>query len=149
IVHRDLKPGNVMVAGAKGSTTVKLLDFGLAKIFGAARSVAAPASLTSLPTITIDQGLTVEGAIVGTVQYMSPEQLEGEEADARSDIFSFGCLLYEMITGQKAFRGKSNATLISAVLTSEPQSVAAVQPTTPPALDRLVRKCLAKNPEDR
>jgi serine/threonine protein kinase len=149
IVHRDLKPGNVMLAGAKGSTIVKLLDFGLAKISGAARSAAAPASLTSLPTETVDQGLTVEGTIVGTLQYMSPEQLEGAEADARSDIFAFGCVLYEMITGQQAFRGKSKATLISAILTSEPQPVAAVQPTTPPALDRLVRKCLAKNPEDR
>ena len=148
IVHRDLKPGNVMLAGAKGSTTVKLLDFGLAKIPSAARSAAAPASLMSLPTVTIAQGLTVEGTI-GTLQCMSPEQLEGAEADARSDIFAFGCMLYEMITGQKAFQGKSKANLISAILTSEPQPIAAVQPMTPPALDRIVLKCLAKNPDDR
>src|SRR5215469_7526946 len=102
IVHRDLKPGNVMLAGKEGSTTVKLLDFGLAKLSSAARSAQAPASATSLPTVTVDQGLTVEGTIVGTVQYMSPEQLEDAEADARSDIFAFGCVLYEMITGQQA-----------------------------------------------
>src|SRR5215471_10522377 len=149
IVHRDLKPGNMMLAGAKGSTTVKLLDFGLAKISSPARTAAALGSLTSLPTVTVVQGLTEEGTIVGTVQYMSPEQLEGAEAEVRSDIFAFGCVLYEMITGQKAFQGKSKATLISAILTSEPQSVTAVQPMAPPALDRLVRKCLAKNPEDR
>jgi serine/threonine protein kinase len=104
IVHRDLKPGNVMLAGAKGSTTVKLLDFGLAKIPSAARSAAAPASLMSLPTVTIAQGLTVEGTI-GTLQCMSPEQLEGAEADARSDIFAFGCMLYEMITGPRRHLG--------------------------------------------
>src|SRR5262249_53274786 len=83
------------------------------------------------------------------VQYMSPEQLEGAEADARSDIFAFGCVLYEMITGQKAFQGKSKASLISAILTNEPQPVGTVQSTTPPALDHVIRKCLAKNPDDR
>jgi len=144
IVHRDLKPGNAMLTGGKGSNTVKLLDFGLAKI---SEAPAAPGSQTSLPTVA--QGLTQEGSIVGTFQYMAPEQLEGAEADHRTDIFAFGCVLYEMLTGRRAFEGKSHATLISAIMSTEPPPVSAAQPLAPPALDRLVKKCLAKDPGNR
>jgi Tol biopolymer transport system component/tRNA A-37 threonylcarbamoyl transferase component Bud32 len=146
IVHRDLKPGNVMLAGARGSTTVKLLDFGLAKL-PEAQAAAAPGTLTSLPTVA--QTLTAEGTIVGTFQYMSPEQLEGREADARSDIFAFGAVLFEMVTGRKAFVGSSQASLISAIMKDEPPPVSTLQPVSPPALDRLIRRCLAKDAGDR
>jgi Tol biopolymer transport system component len=139
IVHRDLKPGNVMIT----KSGVKLLDFGLAK----AMAPAAPrGSLTSLPT---QQGLTQEGTILGTFQYMAPEQLEGKEADARTDIFAFGAVLYEMATGKKAFSGASQASLISAIMQNDPPPISQVQPTSPAALDRVVRACLAKDPEDR
>jgi Tol biopolymer transport system component len=146
IVHRDLKPGNVMLAGARGSTTVKLLDFGLAKL-PEAQSASASGSLTSLPTVA--QSLTAEGTIVGTFQYMSPEQLESKEADARSDIFSFGAVLFEMVTGRKAFEGGSQASLISAIMKDEPPAVSALERTSPPALDRAIRRCLAKDPNNR
>jgi len=139
IVHRDLKPSNVMLT----KSGVKLLDFGLAKAFEPA---ASRESLTSLPT---RQALTQEGTILGTFQYMAPEQLEGKDADARTDIFAFGAVLYEMATGAKAFSGATQASLIGAILHTEPQPIASIQPMTPPALDRLVRTCLAKDPEDR
>ena len=139
IVHRDLKPGNVMLT----KSGVKLLDFGLAKVMA---PEAAKGSLTSLPT---QQGLTEEGTILGTFQYMAPEQLEGKEADARTDVFAFGAVLYEMATGKKAFSGASQASLIAAILEREPAPISSVQPTSPPALDRVVRRCLAKDPEDR
>ncbi|HSS45337.1 MAG TPA: protein kinase, partial [Thermoanaerobaculia bacterium] len=139
IVHRDLKPGNVMLT----KSGVKLLDFGLAKVM----APAAPAgSLTALPT---QANLTQEGTILGTLQYMAPEQLEGKDADARTDIFAFGATLYEMATGRKAFTGSSQASLIGAILHADPPAVSTVQPMTPPALDRLVKTCLAKNREDR
>jgi serine/threonine protein kinase len=139
IVHRDLKPGNVMLT----KSGVKLLDFGLAK----AMAPAAPkSSLTALPT---QANLTEAGTILGTFQYMAPEQLEGKEADARSDIFAFGSVLYEMATGRKAFSGASQASLIGAILHTEPQPISAVEPMTPPALERVVKTCLAKDPEDR
>ncbi len=139
IVHRDLKPGNIMIT----RSGVKLLDYGLAK----ALAPPSPASnLTALPTET---PLTEQGAILGTLQYMAPEQLEGKEADARADIFAFGAVLYEMATGKKAFSGKSHASLIGAILRDEPSSISSVQPMTPPALDRIVKTCLAKEPEDR
>jgi Tol biopolymer transport system component len=139
IVHRDLKPGNVMIT----KSGVKLLDFGLAK----AMAPAAPrGGLTSLPT---QQGLTQEGTILGTFQYMAPEQLEGKDADARTDIFAFGCVLYEMVTGKKAFAGATQASLITAIMSSDPPAISTVQPMSPPALDRVVKKCLAKDPEDR
>jgi serine/threonine-protein kinase len=139
IVHRDLKPGNVMLT----KSGVKLLDFGLAKAMAPA---ASPSSLTSLPT---QQGLTQEGTILGTFQYMAPEQLEGKEADGRTDIWAFGCVLYEMATGKKAFSGASRASLISAIMQNDPPPISTVQPMSPPALDRLVKTCLAKDPEDR
>jgi serine/threonine protein kinase len=143
IVHRDLKPGNVMLT----KSGVKLLDFGLAKAVAPA-AARSGASLTALPTQT-GKDLTAEGTILGTFQYMAPEQLEGREADGRTDIFAFGAVLYEMATGQKAFAGRSQASLISSIMTSEPAPVSTVAPMTPPAFDRVVRTCLAKDPDDR
>jgi Tol biopolymer transport system component len=139
IVHRDLKPANVMLT----KTGVKLLDFGLAK---AMETPASNGSLTSLPT---QQGLTQEGTILGTFQYMAPEQLEGKEADGRTDVFALGATLYEMATGRKAFSAASQASLITAIMSAEPPAISSVVPMSPPALDRVVRKCLAKDPEDR
>jgi len=139
IVHRDLKPANVMLT----KSGVKLLDFGLAK---AIEPAAPQGSLTSMPT---RQGLTQEGTILGTFQYMAPEQLEGKEADARTDVFAFGAVLYEMATARKAFSAASQASLITAIMSSEPPSISTVQPMSPPALDRVIRTCLAKDPEDR
>jgi Tol biopolymer transport system component len=144
IVHRDLKPGNVMIT----RSGVKLLDFGLAK------AMAAPvqtSGVTSLPTVmgSAGQNLTQEGTILGTFQYMAPEQLEGREADARTDVFAFGCLLYEMATGRKAFSGGTQASLISSIMKEDPPPISQVTPMSPPALDRVVRKSLAKDPEDR
>ena len=141
IVHRDLKPGNIMLT----KSGVKLLDFGLAK---AVQPVSSNSSLSVLPT-QAGLNLTQEGTILGTFQYMAPEQLEGKEADVRSDIFAFGAVLYEMATGQKAFAGKSQASLIAAILEREPAPISTVQPMAPPALDRVVKTCLAKEPDDR
>jgi serine/threonine protein kinase len=140
IVHRDLKPGNVMLT----KSGVKLLDFGLAK---AMEAPSAGSGLTALPTAA--RHLTQEGTILGTFQYMAPEQLEGKEADARTDIFAFGAVLYEMATGRKAFEGASQASLIASIMGSQPAPISTVQPMTPPALDRVVRTCLAKDPEER
>ena len=136
IVHRDLKPQNVMLTKAGA----KLLDFGLAK--------ANPLG-GSENDVTMTMALTSEGTIVGTFQYMAPEQLEGGEADARTDIFALGAVLYEMATGRRAFEGKSRASLIAAILGTQPPPIAQVRPATPPALDRLVQACLAKDPDDR
>jgi len=140
IVHRDLKPGNVMMTKAGA----KLMDFGLARGTGPSGALG---DLTRSPTMS--QPLTAEGTILGTFQYMAPEQLEGKDADARTDLFAFGAMLYEMATGKKAFTGKSQASLISAIMASEPQPITTVQPTAPAALDRVVKQCLAKDPEER
>jgi len=142
IVHRDLKPGNIMLT----KSGVKLLDFGLAK---AMAPVTQTSGLTSLPTVATPQNLTQTGTILGTFQYMAPEQLEGAEADARSDIFALGAVLFEMATGQKAFHGKSQASLIGSILKEEPPAVSTIAPMTPPALDRVIKTCLAKDPENR
>jgi Tol biopolymer transport system component len=139
LVHRDLKPGNVMLT----RSGAKLLDFGLARSTG----LGPVTNLTSTPTVT--RALTAEGAIVGTFQYMSPEQLEGREADARSDVWALGVVLYESLTGRKAFEGTSQAKLIGSIMNSEPPPVSTVSPLVPPALDRLLRSCLAKDANER
>src|SRR6266511_379954 len=140
IIHRDLKPSNAMVT----KSGIKLLDFGLAKVLV---PVPTMESLTSAPTAAKD--VTQPGMILGTVPYMAPEQLQGRESDARGDIFALGAVLYEMATGRKAFGGSSPVSIMSAILTSEPPVVSSVQPMSPPSLDRLVKTCLAKDPEDR
>ena len=140
VVHRDLKPGNVMLT----RDGAKLMDFGLAS---AVALGPVPGALSHSPTMT--QPLTAEGTIVGTFQYMAPEQLEGKEADGRSDLWALGCVLYEMATGARAFAGESQASLIAAIMTGEPRSITELRPVTPPALERVVRRCLAKNPDDR
>jgi Tol biopolymer transport system component len=147
IVHRDLKPGNVMLT--KGGA--KLMDFGLAKLqaFTGGTQSGTPAfsAVATLPSMA--SPITVAGTVVGTVQYMSPEQIQGKEADARSDIFAFGAMLYEMLTGKRAFEGKSQLSVASAVLEREPEPISAIQPLTPPALEHVVGTCLAKDPDER
>jgi len=141
VVHRDLKPANVMLT----RSGAKLMDFGLAKsrIYD-----AGPVGADSLRS-TVEQPLTQKGTILGTLQYMAPEQLEGKESDARADIFAFGAVLYEMLTGCKAFAGETQATVIGAILYGAPTPLSDLQPRTPPALDRVVNACLAKDPDER
>ena len=140
IIHRDLKPGNVMLT----RTGAKLMDFGLAR---ATTLTSAPGDLTS--SLTVSRSLTAEGQLVGTFLYMAPEQLEGGEADARSDLWALGCVLYEMVTGTRAFAGKSQASLIGAIMHAEPPALGTAAPLTPPALVRVVTACLAKDPNER
>jgi len=141
ITHRDLKPGNIMLTKAGA----KLLDFGLART--ATEGKAPVDGLTSLPTEA--KPLTTEGTILGTFQYMAPEQLEGLSADARTDIFALGAVIYEMATGRRAFQGQSKTSLIAAIVSSQPEPISSVVSMTPPALDHVVRKCLEKDPDDR
>jgi len=136
VVHRDLKPGNIMIT----KSGAKLLDFGLAK---SAMVAAAPEGAT------VQKPLTQEGTVLGTFQYMAPEQLAGEEPDARTDIFSLGAVLYEMATGKRAFEGKTKTSLIAAIVSGDPKPMTELQPLTPAALEHVVKKCLAKDREDR
>jgi len=139
IVHRDVKPGNIMLA----KDVSKLLDFGLARL-------SAGSDAPGVPSVGPGESLrTPHGTVLGTVQYMAPEQLEGKEVDARTDIFALGAVLHEMVTGHKAFEGKSQASLIARIMSSDPSSISSLQPMAPRALDRLVRHCLEKDPEER
>lgn len=151
IIHRDLKPANIMLTKAGA----KLMDFGLAKLKLPVASQALGTFTPSSPTMNLASltaaasPLTQKGSIVGTFQYMAPEVLQGVEADARSDLFSFGCVLYEMITGHPAFEGKSQLSVLTAILEKEPERVSVLRPLTPPMLDRVIHACLAKDPADR
>ena len=139
IVHRDLKPANIMLT--EGGA--KLLDFGLARL----RAGDPFRSSSAADAFSISQ--TAPGSVIGTLRYMAPEQLEGKEVDARVDIFAFGAVLYEMVTGRKAFDGTSQPSIMSAILSSDPPTVATLQPLAPPALEQVIRTCLAKDREDR
>lgn len=143
VVHRDLKPGNIMLT----KTGAKLMDFGLAKAVAGGSSSSSLTATLSTPRES--HPLTAQGAVLGTFQYMAPEQVEGKEADARSDIFALGAVLYEMVTGKRAFAGKSAASAMAAVLERDPPAICSIQPMTPPALERLVKICLDKDPDER
>jgi eukaryotic-like serine/threonine-protein kinase len=145
VVHRDLKPGNIMLT----KSGAKLMDFGLAKSAPAMAAVSSSSLTMELTSPLASQPLTERGLVVGTFQYMSPEQVEGKEADACTDIFALGSVLYEMATGKRAFEGKSNLSVASAILEKEPEPITTIQPMAPPALDHVIRGCLAKNPDDR
>src|SRR5579859_3622308 len=139
VVHRDLKPGNIMLTPAGA----KLLDFGLAK------PVSPLVTGVTLTAAAKTSPVTEQGMIVGTFQYMSPEQVEGKEVDGRSDIFSLGAVLYEMLTGQRAFPGKSQLSVASAILEKEPAPINTIRPMTPATMEHAIRRCLAKDPEER
>jgi serine/threonine protein kinase len=139
IVHRDLKPGNVMLT----PVGTKLLDFGLAKH-------AVGSAEQALSMLATQPGTaTAMGTIIGTLQYMAPEQVQGQPADARTDIFAFGAMLHEMTTGRRAFEATTQASLIAKILETEPPAVSSVAPLAPPALDHVIQSCLAKAPADR
>jgi eukaryotic-like serine/threonine-protein kinase len=138
VTHRDLKPGNIML----NKSSAKLLDFGLAKL-------RIPEKLPTASAVPTVGDLTIHGTLLGTVQYMAPEQIEGDDVDARTDIFAFGVILYEMITGKKPFTGKSHASLMGVILERNPVGISSLEPLAPPDLERVVEICLAKAPENR
>ena len=149
IVHRDLKPGNIMLtkAGAArpGSPQAKLLDFGLAKL----RKTGTVGAETVAEATTLSEPMTAQGTLLGTLPYMSPEQVQGKDTDGRTDLFAFGAIVYEMITGRRVFKGDNQASLIAAILDSQPTRMSTIGPMVPVGLDRVVTKCLAKDPDDR
>jgi len=145
VVHRDLKPGNIMLT----KTGAKLMDFGLAKASVISQSGSSASLTVTLSTPVASHPLTAQGAVIGTFQYMAPEQVEGKEADTRSDIFALGAVLYQMATGKRAFEGRTAASAMAAVLEREPAPMSSIQPLTPPAFERLVKICLSKDPEER
>jgi eukaryotic-like serine/threonine-protein kinase len=149
IVHRDLKPGNIMVT----KSGAKLMDFGLASfglrhLWGAAGAPLLSGATTMAEGSPVSP-LTTAGTMVGTIQYMSPEQVEGKEADTRSDLFAFGAVLYETVTGSRPFQAKSQLSVASAILEKDPERISAIQPLTAPIFEHVVTSCEAKNPDDR
>ena len=146
IIHRDLKPGNIMLTKSGATYVAKLLDFGLAKAVDSVPVSGLTVAETSPPT---RDPVTDAGVVLGTYQYMAPEIIEGLEADARVDIFSFGAVLYEMATGKRAFDGKTQASVLAAVLASDPKPISSTQPASPATLDRVVKFCLAKDRDER
>src|SRR5215471_2114910 len=142
IVHRDLKPANIMITD---SGLAKILDFGLAKLVESNAGAAMPPSDTE----ATEAGLTIEGSILGTVAYMSPEQAQGKKVDTRTDIFSFGVVLYEMLTGRHAFEGDSAVSTLSSILRDEVKPMTEVVPDVPPQLDTVIQRCMRKNPDER
>ena len=145
IIHRDLKPANILLT----KQGIKLLDFGLAKLNPLAGGNGSSATIAQSGELATVAALTGAHVVVGTPQYMAPEQIEGKDVDARSDIFAFGCVLYELLTGHRAFEGKTASSIMASVLATNPKPIAELVPLTPPALERIVQRCLAKDPEDR
>ena len=145
IVHRDLKPANILVT----KQGIKLLDFGLAKLAASGSGVMSGSGVSAAVEQATLAALTGAHTVVGTPHYMAPEQIEAREVDARTDIFAFGCVLYELLTGHRAFEGQTSSSAMAAILATKPRPIEELVPLTPPALERIISRCLAKDPEDR